>query len=1081
MECGVREKKVLDRYDYAREIEREVAIFVSTPLSEIQKKCRKKVRSYLLKFACLEDDASLTLADTIEVIASSGSKKSRRDIAILAVRLHNVEGFFPSQTSGNNIDAKLVHLVEPEFANFYRRFEISESDQTFEKVKKLNILHDYCIEKLQFLLLPSPKIETITAERQSILKAIGDDTVKSYLALFDFQKIRGSIESVLTQVVELSRASDHLFTNKLKDLSDILLEEKEYCKHSPTFVTQYYYEIFLNTVQSAVDEIAIRSRSRFVCEVRSRRGASFSMEKNYPLHAENSIVRLQLPLINDGPGIADQVVTLVNSSEEKVLVENEKIDLGSIPPGDFVVPVTVFIIEPVKSFDLDVIIEWKVIGDPEEKLVELQATVNSQSENTDWDSLAVSNPYGLEIAVGEGFFGRKDKIARLCSRLAKSKMQSSYITGQRRVGKSSLARAVEDAVVDLDDGCFILNIECGDFKHPDGKETVRSLGEYIEQFLVSHLPPNVVWEPKNMIGTLGPLSRLLKILQDTQENRRFVIIIDEFDEINQDLYRHSEIAETLFLNLRSLSGKPNICFILVGAEKMAFVISSQGEKLNKFSKETLDTFSQDSEWEDFEDLVRANVADRLKWHDSAIRALFSETNGHPYFAKQVCAKVYDVCIQNKDAEITYDEVADAISGVISELDVNAFQHFWRDGIQGDLDETEIVSLKRCRVLVAYARSARSNKPTTWENISDDLHSNRMPESEVLPILTDFCRRGIMREVDERYEITINLFERWLLNNGFQSLIADQLGDELAETKQLKEDEAFVRDDEIDAVISSWSGYQGVQVTLQTVRSWLCQIDGNLHQRILFKLLQNLRFFGEAEVRTMLSDVHERLKSSLPEYVVRAKSQRRKDLWVTYLDGPGKSGSNIARLYADANLISTTCVKEMAEVDREFSSENGAPDDVKTLLVVDDFVGSGDSLSVAIGEFYERNGREMIKKDIQVVIVAVCATSDGEERIRDVIHSLDRGADLVVCESLQNRHYAFPNGNGFWEDSDQKQVAKEEIEKIGRAIDKKRPLGYGQKGLLVVFSRNCPNNTLPLLHSSSRGDLDWQPLFERIKH
>jgi hypothetical protein len=328
----------LDKYNYALAIEKELAVFLMESSQENQKMARTKVRSILLQFAGLKDDKSLTLADSLELIASSGSKNSKRDISILAVRLLNVQGFFPSQISGNNIDAKLIHLVEPELANFYRRFDIDKSEQTFEKVKKLCNLHNYCLGKLEPLLLTSSKIEAIISEKQSILKSIGDDTVKSYLSLFDFQRIRGSINSVLMQVAELSRASGYNFMNKLKDLSDFLAEEREYCEHSPTFITQDYYIKFLDIVQVAVDCVANKAKSRFICEIRSRKGASFTMEKNYPLHVESAQIRLQLPLINDGPGIADQVIVNINSSEEKILVENDQIELGSIPTGEFVIP-----------------------------------------------------------------------------------------------------------------------------------------------------------------------------------------------------------------------------------------------------------------------------------------------------------------------------------------------------------------------------------------------------------------------------------------------------------------------------------------------------------------------------------------------------------------------------------------------------------------------------------------------------------------------------------------------------------------------------------------------------------------------
>ena len=65
--------------------------------------------------------------------------------------------------------------------------------------------------------------------------------------------------------------------------------------------------------------------------------------------------------------------------------------------------------------------------------------------------------------------------------------------------------------------------------------------------------------------------------------------------------------------------------------------------------------------------------------------------------------------------------------------------------------------------------------------------------------------------------------------------------------------------------------------------------------------------------------------------------------------------------------------------------------------------------------------------------------------------------------------------------DEFHAAKELCQRLGINVDKSRPLGYEEQGLLIVFSRNCPNNTLPILHSSGRGEERWKPLFERIKH
>ena len=59
---------------------------------------------------------------------------------------------------------------------------------------------------------------------------------------------------------------------------------------------------------------------------------------------------------------------------------------------------------------------------------------------------------------------------------------------------------------------------------------------------------------------------------------RFVVIIDEFDEIHQELYLQCNLAETFFANLRALATTRNVCVILVGGENMPFIM--EGKEIN---------------------------------------------------------------------------------------------------------------------------------------------------------------------------------------------------------------------------------------------------------------------------------------------------------------------------------------------------------------------------------------------------------------------------------------------------------------------------------------------------------------------
>jgi AAA+ ATPase superfamily predicted ATPase len=171
-------------------------------------------------------------------------------------------------------------------------------------------------------------------------------------------------------------------------------------------------------------------------------------------------------------------------------------------------------------------------------------------------------------------------------------MESFYITGQKRVGKTSLALAsiayaVEKSPVD---SLYSLYILWGSIAHADPSTALKQLGERIEDFISSYLPSP---PPRgNYDGSLAALIRLSEHAMRAAPDNKFVILIDEFDEIHQELFLSGNLAETFFANLRALSRSDNICIVLVGGENMPFIMDRQGQKLNNFSRENLNCYSR---------------------------------------------------------------------------------------------------------------------------------------------------------------------------------------------------------------------------------------------------------------------------------------------------------------------------------------------------------------------------------------------------------------------------------------------------------------------------------------------------------
>jgi hypothetical protein len=665
-------------------------------------------------------------------------------------------------------------------------------------------------------------------------------------------------------------------------------------------------------------------------------------------------------------------------------------------------------------------------------------------------------------------------------------MEPFYITGQKRVGKTSLALAVAQFATKQSVKYHPIEykeILWGRIAHESAKQSLKGLGETVEQFLLSSLPPEQRTGGLSYEGSLAGILRISDKLLDAAPERRFVIIIDEFDEIPQDLFLYGTLAETFFSNLRTITASKNICLILVGGENMPFIMARQGQKLNKLSRYDLNYFSRDLEWEDYKLLVRQPTKSVINWHDDAIGEVYNVTNGNPYFTKVICAAVLRKAVQERDADITVMEVRRAIETEVSALSENSFMHLWQDGIFKPLEEREPDFLRRMNVLVAIARCLRKGLPPTSTNIADAKHSTSLTATDVVATLNDFVRRGVLHQEKEAYAFNLPLFRMWLVDVGITRLIADPLSEELAQSIQAEEDRAHVNSAEIVLVAQKWPTYRGRHIGTEEIRAWLEQVDGNRERRLLFKLLGSLNFYSEAQVRERLRTAFAIIRPSLPEFVIRRQSDRRKDVLVTYVDGEGKSGQYYASQFAEENRIAVDCVKSplrFAEGFRQHTSTHGP---IAGVTIVDDIAATGKSMAGNLASFIAENREVLEVATVGVFAVAIIATVVGDKKIREALSKVERvRADFRACQILGAEGFAFDPENRIWEDGDELERAKALCSDLGTRIYPQAPLGFGNQGLLVVFPTTVPNNTLPILHSYSKASSvgkRWMPLFERV--
>ena len=783
---------------------------------------------------------SATLSTIVE--ASLSEANGRRAAAIFILRAVAVDGLLPFE-SDVQLARRVVDLVENAYGDQLRALKLGEKRQTFEKLTAIKGFHGSRIHELELLASPGQTLADIDALVPDLQRVIRSGTLGSYLAPFNWAAIKAKVSQVCDQVMALHLCNDATYKQRFSDLEGSCEDLSVECDRCSSFLTNEYVKPFVSSVRAAMHTLREEATEKFSTDIEPRRRAPEIAAKRYPLHIVDKWLTITLPFLNTGPGIAVNVqVELDCGADSGLALEEEILHLGDVPPGEFAISFRGMVIAPMQASPMALQVSWgELFGGTKSTAISFKLV--GQDPCIDWRSLELLEPYSLEVAEGERFVGRRSKVQAIGNRLMRAQMSSTYITGQKRVGKTSLAQAVQQYLTDNVKPPIVhktLYLEWGEYSNADPARTIQVLGETIYSFMCAHLPTGVPRPAADFTGSIASLNGVARLLEQLCPNDRFVLILDEFDEIHSEMYRHGPLAEAFFANLRTLSAKRNLAFVLVGGEKMPFIIGAQGDQLNKFSREPLDYFSRSDEWEDYVNLVTDPVRGQLNWQESALNELFTCTAGHPYYTKLVCSKIFAIAVAERDTEVIASDVRRALSQRISELDTNAFAHFWKDGISEEREAAEVVELRRLRVLVAFGRAARLGS-VTRESLHTSLSGLALDASSAGPVVDDFLRRDVLREVSGQLATSLPLFQMWITDVGVTKLIASTLADEIAGQLAKANEIAYVKSGELIELVSNWPLYRAREVTAEAVRAWLDQVPNAQDQRYLFTILKSLKF------------------------------------------------------------------------------------------------------------------------------------------------------------------------------------------------------------------------------------------------
>jgi hypothetical protein len=1036
----------------------------------------------------------LSLGDVLLDAANAPPTPERRNLAVLVIEALAAHGLIPSTSERADIDRNICVLAESALSDVLHRFKYPFKGQSYEKRRTLEGLHANIVELLGPLASPPRNLAGLLSNRSRLTKCLADTAIETYFGASSVRDLSAGVQRVFETLSELRHQEDAAFHAKLRMAEEAVGNLRDLLGGHSGEVADAV-EGFLRVVDGVVSRLVQETAPLLVSEIGTARPEPRVAVKRYQLHESGRELSVVILLVNKGPGWAYDVTVRAITESDSIYVDEAALEIGDVRPGEFSVAIRVLVGTPCRDAGMLLEVSWRMAGSSETQDRIFSGVLEAQRADVDWSDLETRDPYSITVAEGPRFVGREARVRSISSRIIREVMESVIIEGQKRVGKSSLALAVRDAVTAQSNGnTHVTYREIGDYGRVDPSDTVAAVGRIISDEMLRYLPASVPRPSLDFQGTLAPLSELARTLQDCCPSRRFLIILDDFDEIHPELYNHSRLADVFFQHLRTFSAQKNIAMMLVGGERLRYILSRQGDQLNRFSVEHLSYFSRSAEWEDYTALVQQPSQPDVNWDLASVTRLFELTNGHPYFTKLLCREAFRVAVAARDTEITPIELNTAVANLAGSLDLNHFAHFWMDGILAEADVAPSIELDRRRLLIAAARARRSGQAIQLDSIVQ--HKDSLLEKEkVRPYLDEFVHREILCEENLSFRFNLPLFEFWLINAGVTKLIPEQSAQEQAALARRSYDEVFVTSTEIAKLTGEWPVYRGQAIGPERVRAWLDQVQSNVDQRILFKLLKRLRFVSEADIREKLNRAHATVRimtnprvparvapgsrSGSRSYIHQRISgaQRRYDLVVTYVDGEGKSGQYYASKYAEENLISTQCVIGQSDFARRMQDLERERGTVTGIVIVDDVVATGGSLLTNLRGFLAEN--PMIKERmIPVIVVVLLATATGEAVLRDAMEKeMGSNIDLRVCEHVETTLQAFGD-EGAWASLAESERANSLVRTLGTRVYRNHPLGYGDLGLLLVFPQTVPNNSLPILHSQAKGSDRWEPLFPR---
>jgi hypothetical protein len=363
-----------------------------------------------------------------------------RAVALRLLRWIAIDGLVGDANDANAFSRRVVSFVEKELPEVAVELKLSAKRQTHEKFAAIKAVYTLIVAALEpFRHLPR-EINAFLAARPQMLKALNNFYVRAYGSGFDLPFIKNNVDGIFNQLAALN-TPDTTFIDKLGQTRSAVENFQIYVRNNLTLFHRQTALPFVIAAKAVLDDIESRSRSRFLASIEPRFPDSGTLQKRYPLQEQERSIAVRVPLRNRGPGSAYGTTIVVEAEEEAIYLGSKEIYLGEVRPGDFSVAIECLIMEPMSSADLLVEINWNEGASAEQKSTSFVLKLVAQEKGIDWVSLEYERPYSTDVARGNAFVGRKERVIALATRLPhrvflyyRAEASGKDLIGDRRCG-----------------------------------------------------------------------------------------------------------------------------------------------------------------------------------------------------------------------------------------------------------------------------------------------------------------------------------------------------------------------------------------------------------------------------------------------------------------------------------------------------------------------------------------------------------------------------------------------------------------------------------------------------------------------